>query len=251
MLDWQVIQDHVPAFAKGLQVCLTLLLLSLLAGSLLALPLAMARVAQRRWLAWPVWLFTYVFRGTPLLVQLFLIYYGLAQFDGLRESFAWPWLREAWFCAWLAFTLNTAAYTTEIFAGALRTTPPGEIEAARAYGLHGWRLYRRILWPSSLRRALPQYSNEVVGLMHATSIASTVTLVDVTRVARDIYANHLLPVEGFGMAAIIYFTLTFSLVGTFKLLEHRYLRHLHPQHPQHPPGNGNSAAGALPQPVSF
>ncbi len=247
MLDWQVIQDSVPAFAKGLRVCLTLLVLSLLAGSLMALPLAMARVAQRRWLAGPVWMFTYVFRGTPLLVQLFLIYYGLAQFAWVRESFAWPWLREAWFCAWLAFTLNTAAYTTEIFAGALRNTPPGEVEAARAYGLRGWRLYRRILWPSSLRRALPQYSNEVVGLMHATSIASTVTLVDVTRVARDVYANHLLPVEGFGMAAALYFTLTFTLVGGFKLLEGRVMRHLQTQRDQ---PTTRAATTAAVQPLS-
>jgi arginine/ornithine transport system permease protein len=248
MLDWQVMQDHLPAFAKGLRVCLSLLLLSLLAGSLLAVPLAMARVAQRRWLSWPVWLFTYVFRGTPLLVQLFLIYYGLAQFAWVRESLAWPWLREAWFCAGLAFTLNTAAYSTEIFAGALRTTPPGEIDAARACGFRGWRLYRRILWPSSLRRALPQYSNEVVGLMHATSIASTVTLVDVTRVARDVYATHLLPLEGFGMAAAIYFSLTFLLVGTFKLLEGRFMRHLRTQRDQPQP---YSATKTAPQPLSF
>ena len=147
----------------------------------------------------------------------------------MRESIAWPLLREAWFCAWLAFSINTTAYTTEIFAGALKATPAGEVEAARAYGLSGWSLYRRILLPSALRRALPQYGNEVVSLMHATSIASTVTLVDVTRVARDVYANHLLPVEAFGSAAVIYFALTFLMVGGFKVLEHRFLQHLRPQ----------------------
>jgi arginine/ornithine transport system permease protein len=147
----------------------------------------------------------------------------------VRESLLWPLLREAWFCAWLAFALNTTAYTTEIFAGALRATPAGEVEAARAYGLAGWRLYSRILLPGALRRALPQYSNEVVGMMHATAIASTVTLVDITRVARDVYANHLLPVEAFGSAAVIYFVLTFAMVGVFKLLERRYLRHLRHQ----------------------
>lgn len=226
MLDWDVIRGAVPDFADGLKTCLLLLVLSVGTGFAASIPLAVARVSARRWLAQPVWLFTYVFRGTPLLVQLFLVYYGFAQFEAVRESVLWPLLREAWFCAWLAFTLNTIAYTTEIFAGALRATPAAEIEAARAYGLAGWRLYRRILLPSALRRALPQYSNEVVGMLHATSIASTVTLVDVTRVARDVYANHLLPVEGFGMAAIIYFTLTFSMVGAFKLLERHYLRHL-------------------------
>ncbi len=228
-VDWTVVSDAVPDFAHGLRVCLTLLFVSVATGFLASVPLAVARVSRRAWLARPVWLFTYVFRGTPLLVQLFLIYYGLAQFESVRESAAWPLLREAWFCAWLAFALNTTAYTTEIFAGALRTTPSGEVEAAKAYGLAGFKLYSRILLPSALRRALPQYSNEVVGMMHATSIASTVTLVDVTRVARDVYANHLLPVEAFGMAAVIYFTLTFSMVGAFKLLERHFLRHLSQQ----------------------
>jgi arginine/ornithine transport system permease protein len=226
MFDWDVITQSLPEFWGGLQVCLLLLIISVGTGFVLSVPLAMARVSARRWLAWPVWTYTYVVRGTPLLVQLFIIYYGFAQFEAVRESLLWPLLREAWFCAWLAFALNTTAYTTEIFSGALRATPAGEVEAARAYGLAGWRLYRRILLPGALRRALPQYSNEVVGMMHATAIVSTVTLVDITRVARDVYANHLLPVEAFGSAAVIYFVLTFAMVGVFKLLERRFLRHL-------------------------
>lgn len=226
MLDWPVIAASLPDFASGLGVCLLLLGLSVGTGFLLSVPLAVARVSALRAVWLPVWCFTYVFRGTPLLVQLFIVYYGFAQFAAVRESLLWPLLREAWFCAWLAFALNTTAYTTEIFAGALRATPQGEVEAARAYGLSGWKLYRRVLLPSALRRALPQYSNEVVGMMHATAVASTVTLVDVTRVARDVYANHLLPVEAFGTAALIYFFLTFAMVGGFKLLEKRYLRHL-------------------------
>ena len=225
-MDWAVVSASLPDFAQGLRVCLTLLVISVATGFVLSVPLAVARVSARPWLSRPVWFFTYVIRGTPLLVQLFIVYYGLAQFEAVRTSVAWPLLREAWFCAWLAFAVNTTAYTTEIVAGALRATPAGELEAARAYGLHGIPLYRRILLPSALRRALPQYSNEVVGMMHATAIASTVTLVDITRVARDVYANHLLPVEAFGTAALIYFGLTFGLVGIFKLLERRFLRHL-------------------------
>jgi arginine/ornithine transport system permease protein len=226
MIDWQVVLGSLPDFAHGLRVCLTLLFISVVTGFVLSVPLAVARVSSNPWVAKPVWFFTYVVRGTPLLVQLFLVYYGFAQFPAVRESAAWPLLREAWFCAWFAFALNTTAYTTEIFAGALRATPSGEVEAARAYGLSGLKLYTRILLPSALRRALPQYSNEVVGMMHATAIASTVTLVDVTRVARDVYANHLLPAEAFGTAAVIYFALTFTLVGGFRLLERRFMRHL-------------------------
>ena len=228
-MDWKVIADSLPLYAAGIRTTLVLLVISLASSFLLAIPLAIARVSANPWVAKPVWLYTYVLRGTPLLVQLFIIYHGLAQFEAVRESMAWVLLKNAWFCAWLAFTLNSTAYTTEIFAGAFKATSVGEIEAARSYGLGGWKLYSRILLPSALRRALPQYSNEVVGLMHATAIASTVTLVDITRVARDVNANHLLVTESFGVAAVIYFLLTFALVGIFKLLERRFLRHLRPQ----------------------
>ena len=225
-MDWKIVVDSLPQYVAGIRVTLVLLAISLMASFVVSVPLAIARVSAQPWLSKPVWLFTYVLRGTPLLVQLFILYHGLAQFEALRASAAWVLFKEAWFCAWLAFTLNSAAYTTEIFAGALRATPVGEVEAARSYGLAGLTIYRRILLPGALRRALPQYSNEVVGLMHATAIASTVTLVDITRVARDVYANHLVITESFGVAAAIYFVLTFSLVGLFRLLEKKYLRHL-------------------------
>lgn len=225
-MDWQIITGSLPLYGAGIKTTLLLLFISLLSSFVISVPLAVARVSPSPWLSKPVWFYTYVLRGTPLLVQLFIVYHGLAQFEAVRESAAWVLLKNAWFCAWLAFTLNSTAYTTEIFAGALKATVVGEIEAARAYGLDGFKLYGRILLPSALRRALPQYSNEVVGLMHATAIASTVTLVDITRVARDVYSNHLQVTESFGVAAVIYFTLTFTLVGGFKLLERRFLRHL-------------------------
>ena len=228
-MQWQIVIDSLPLYVGGIRTTLVLLVISLASSFLLSIPLAVARVSPNPWVSKPVWLYTYVLRGTPLLVQLFIIYQGLSQFEAVRESAAWLLLKNAWFCAWLAFTLNSTAYTTEIFAGALKATPVGEIEAARSYGLSGITLYRRILLPSALRRALPQYSNEVVGLMHATAIASTVTLVDITRVARDVNATHLLVTESFGVAAAIYFLLTFSLVGIFKLLERRFLRHLRAQ----------------------
>ena len=151
---------------------------------------------------------TYVIRGTPLLVQLFIIYYGLPQFEAIRESALWPLLRSPWFCAWLAFTLNTTAYTTEMFAGAIRATPTGEIEAARAMGLTPLQVFRDVFWPGAWRRALPQYGNEIVQMMHATALASTVTIVEILRVARDVYTNYLVLPESFGMAAVFYLGLT-------------------------------------------
>jgi arginine/ornithine transport system permease protein len=228
-MEWNIILESLPLYVEGIRTTLVLLVISLLGSFVLSVPLAVARVSPKEWVFRSVWFFTYVVRGTPLLVQLFILYHGLAQFEAVRESPVWFLLRNAWFCAWLAFTLNSTAYTTEIFAGALKATNVGEIESARSYGLSGFTLYRRVLLPGALRRALPQYSNEVVGLMHATAIASTVTLVDITRVARDVYANTLLVSESFGVAAAIYFVLTFTLVGLFKLLERRYLRHLRPQ----------------------
>lgn len=228
MIDWEVVRAALPTYLDGLRITLVLLVLALASGFVLSIPLATLRVSRHRAESVPVFLFTYVLRGTPLLVQLFVLYFGLAQFAAVRESAVWPLLRSPWFCAWLAFTLNTTAYTTEIFAGALRQTPAGELEAARSLGLTDLQCYRRILWPGALRRALPQYANEVVGLMHATSIASTVTLVELTRTARDVYANHLLPVEAFGTVSVFYFALTFGLVGLFKLVERRVLGHLRP-----------------------
>lgn len=228
MIDWSIIAEALPAFAEGLKTTMMLLAISCGAGLVLSVPLAVARVSPHRAVWGPVWLFTYVMRGTPLLVQLFMVYHGLAQFEAVRESFAWPALRSPWFCAWFVFTLNTTAYTTEIFAGALRATPSGELEAARSLGMSEATIYRRILLPSALRRALPQYGNEVVMMMHATAIASTVTLVEITRVARDVYYNHFAPLESFGVVAVIYFVLTFGMAGLFKLVERRALRHLRP-----------------------
>lgn len=228
MIDWAVIAENAPAFLKGLQVTMILLVIACLSGFVLSIPLAVARVSSRPWLSKPVFLYTYIMRGTPLLVQMFMVYHGLAQFEVVRESIFWVALKSPWFCAWLVFTLNTTAYTTEIFAGALRATASGELEAARGFGMTDGAIYRRILLPSALRRALPQYGNEVVMTMHATAIASTVTLVEITRVARDVYYNHLSAVESFGVAAAIYFVLTFSLAGIFKLAERRFLRHLRP-----------------------
>ena len=229
MIDWSVIAGSIPEFLSGLKVTLILLAISLATGLLLSVPLAVARVSSNVFVSKPVWLYTYVIRGTPLLVQLFIIYYGFAQIEFIRQSAAWELFREAWFCAWLAFSINTTAYTTEIIAGALRATPAGEVEAAKSLGMSTFDLYRRILLPGAMRRALPQYSNEAVGMMHATAIASTVTLVDLTRVARDVYANHLATVEAFGTVAVFYFVLTFSLIGIFRLAERRWLKHLRPQ----------------------
>ncbi|RUC68387.1 ABC transporter permease [Pseudomonas aeruginosa] len=224
-------QPEIPdtLYFDGLLVTLKLLSISLLIGLLLAVPLALMRVSKQPLVNFPAWLYTYVIRGTPMLVQLFLIYYGLAQFDAVRESALWPWLSNASFCACLAFAINTSAYTAEILAGSLKATPHGEIEAAKAMGMSRLKMYRRILLPSALRRALPQYSNEVIMMLQTTSLASIVTLVDITGAARTVYSQYYLPFEAFITAGLFYLCLTFILVRLFKLAERRWLAYLAPR----------------------
>jgi arginine/ornithine transport system permease protein len=229
VINWTIVADTLPAFWDGLQITLLLLVISCLSGLVLSIPLSVARASANPWLSTPVWLFTYVIRGTPLLVQIFILYYGLPQSEAVRDSALWPYLRSPWFCAWAAFTINTTAYTTEMFAGAIRATPAGEIEAARALGLTRMQVFRDVFWPGAWRRALPQYGNEVVQMMHATALASTITIVEILRVARDVYTNYLVVPESFGMAAVFYLVLTILLTQGFRLLERHYLRHLDPK----------------------
>ena len=228
-MNLAAIAESLPTYWQGLLTTLQLLLLALLFGLAAAIPLGVLRASSRRWIAAPVWCYTYVIRGTPLLVQLVLIYYGLAQFDAVRASVAWPWLASAWFCAVLAFALNTCAYTTEMIAGAIRATPHGEVEAARAFGMSWATLMRRIVLPSALRRCLPAYSNEVIMMLHGTSLASIVTLLDLTGAAREMNSRFYLPFEAFVTAALFYLALTFALVMLFRRAEARWLAYLQPR----------------------
>ncbi|AQL38677.1 ABC transporter permease [Pseudomonas syringae] len=229
IFDYNVIWDSLPLYFGGLLMTFKLLAISLTFGLLAALPLGLMRVSKNPWVNMPAWLYTYVIRGTPMLVQLFLIYYGLAQFSAVRESFFWPWLSSATFCACLAFAINTSAYTAEIIAGSLKATPAGEIEAARAMGMSKAKMYRRILLPSALRRALPQYSNEVIMMLQTTSLASIVTLIDITGAARTVNAQFYLPFEAYVTAGVFYLCLTFILVRLFKIAERRWLGYLAPR----------------------
>ncbi|ARU89014.1 ABC transporter permease [Pseudomonas sp. M30-35] len=229
IFDYNVIWDSLPLYFGGVLVTLKLLLISLFFGLMLAIPLALMRISKSVWINFPAWLYTYVIRGTPMLVQLFLIYYGLAQFEVIRESVLWPYFSNAAFCACVAFSINTSAYTAEILAGSLKATPHGEIEAAKAMGMSRVKLYRRILLPSAIRRALPQYSNEVIMMLHTTSLASIVTLIDITGAARTVSSQYYLPFEAFITAGVFYLCLTFILVRLFKLAERRWLAYLAPR----------------------
>ncbi|WP_432463629.1 ABC transporter permease [Agarivorans sp. QJM3NY_33] len=218
----------VLTYWDGLVMTVQLTFMSLIIGLLLAIPLAVLRASDNFFVSRSVWIFTYFFRGTPLLIQLYIIYYGVTYIEGIQDSMFWPIVREAFYPCLLAFVLNTAAYTTEIFRGAIVATPRGEIEAAKAYGMSDLGAMRRIILPSALRRALPAYSNEVIFMLHASSIASVVTIIDLTGAARDVYAKYYAPFEAFTFVAAIYLSLTFMLVYGFKQWEKRWHRHLRP-----------------------
>jgi len=226
-LDIALIAENFDRFLYGVWVTLNLTFLSLLLGGLLSIPMAIARASKHRVLNPLVQGYTYVFRGTPLLVQTYLIYYGVGQFEVIRESFLWdPILSSAWWCALIAFTLNTAAYTTELLRGAIADTPTGEVEAAIATG-HSYRSrLRRIILPSAFRRAIPAYSNEVIFMLHGSVIASTITLQDILGVGRWLNGRYYLAYEGFITAALLYFLIVLCITWAFRGFERRYLRHL-------------------------
>lgn len=213
---------------SGLTVTVQLVVLSLFLGLILSVPLAVARTSKNPWINRPVWVYVYIFRGTPLLLQLYLIYYGVATIEGIQQSMFWAVVEDAFYPCLLAFVLNTAAYTTEILRGSMMATPRGEIEAGMAYGMSRFTILRRIILPSSFRRALPAYSNEVIFMLHASSIASVVTIIDLTGAARDIYARFYAPFDAFLFVAAIYLCLTFTIVYGFKRLEKRWHEHLRP-----------------------
>jgi arginine/ornithine transport system permease protein len=226
-MDFQIILDELPLYFEGLLLTIKLVPLSLLIGFLVAIPLAVMRLSKNPLVNYPVFAFTYAFRGTPLIVQLFILYYGVGQFEGYSElTKEFDFLKGAYFFALLGFTLNTAAYTTEIFRGAMAQTSFGEVEAAKACGMSQFLIFRRIIIPSALRRALPAYSNEVIFMLHGSALASTITLVDLTGAARIVQSRYYAPYEAFITAGVFYFVLTFLFIWLFRLVENHYNKHL-------------------------
>lgn len=235
-LDFMLILDNLDRFVEGAWVTLQLTFLALLLGGLIAIPLAIARAYRKPVLNPIIWGYTYAFRGTPLLVQTYLFYFGLGQFEAVRNSFLWsPILSDPWWCVLIAFTLNTAAYTTEFLRGAIETTPRGEIEAAKATGMSPWTRMPLVVLPSAFRRALPAYSNEVIFTLHGSVIASTVTLQDLLGVGRWLNGRYYLAYEGFVTAMLFYMAIVFLISLAFRYAEKRYLRHLRPRETEKSP----------------
>ena len=222
-MNWEVILVWLPRLLEGAWLTLALVSIAVISGLLLAIPLGIARASQHWYVHGLPFLYMFFFRGTPLLVQLFIVYYGFAQFDAVRQSVLWPYLRDPFYCATITMTLHTTAYIAEILRGALQAIPRGEIEAAYALGLSKNKTLLFIGLPRAARIGLPAYSNEVILMLKASAVASTVTLLELTGMARTIIARTYLPVEIFFAAGVIYLLISFVLVQGFRLLE-KWLR---------------------------
>ncbi len=221
-MDFDFLGETFVRLLSGIPLTLELAFSSVGLGIVLAVALALMLRARFLPLGWFADAFVFVFRGTPLLVQLFLIYYGLGQFrPELQEMGLWWFFRAPYYCALLALTLNTAAYGAEIVRGGLQSVPAGQIEAARAFGMSGFTLYRRIVAPIALRQALPAYGNEIILMIKATSLASTITIMEVTGLAHKLISETFRSFEVFFAAGAIYLIVNFAVTRLIWLAEHR------------------------------
>lgn len=223
-MNFSLIVDVIPRLMDGLALTIGLTLAAVVIGGTLAIPMALMRASSATSFSLPAQIYTFVFRGTPLLVQLFLIYYGTSQIGWIRSSFLWPILRDPLWCAIIALSLNHAAYTAEILRGGIRAIPAGEIEAGKALGMSYTLRLRRLVLPTGIRLALPAYANEVIMMLKASSLASTITIMEVTGNARKIVAQTFSPYEVFISAALIYLAITLLTTQFFRLIEARLSR---------------------------
>lgn len=209
----------------GLPYTLSLAATSLSIGFVMAIGVALLRLSAWRAASFVAYWYVYFFRSTPLLVQIFLIYYGTGQFEALRESWAWEFFREPYWCAMLALSLNTAAYTSEIIRGGLQSVPFGQVEAAKACGMSGWLRFRRIVFPVAIRQALPGYGNEIILMVKSTSLASTITLLEMTLIARK-EASSSYTLDALIIAGAIYLLINFLATRGVAAFEYKLSPHL-------------------------
>lgn len=224
--DFYLIIESLPRIMEGIWVTLSLLVLSTLIGLVLAVGLLLMRISGRWYLAWPAFAYIFAFRGTPILVQIFIIYHGLPQFDLIRESVFWPLFRDPFGCSVVALSLNSAAYVAEILRGGVLGVEKGLHEAGKALGISTIDRFIYVTTPIAVRLSIPAYSNDVVSMLKATALASTVTLFDITGVARTIVSETFAPYEIFISAALIYLLLTLIIQKGFALFERRMSRYL-------------------------
>lgn len=220
--DLSLIADALPRMLMGFGLTFQLLILSAILGLILAIGLMLMRISGKWYLSWPAQVYIYVFRGTPILVQIFIVYYGFPQLDFIRESVLWPIFRDPFGCAIVALTLNTGAYVSEILRGGVLGVDRGVLEAGEALGLSRSQRFIYLTTPIATRLALPAYGNDIISLLKSTALASTITLADMTGIARTIVAQTYAPYEIFVSLAIVYMILTFFIQKLLGRIE-RYL----------------------------
>jgi len=220
--EFSLILESIPKMLAGLGMTMQLLFISSFFGLFLAVLLLLMRISGRFYLSFPAFMYIYFFRGTPILVQIFVIYHGFPQFEFIRESMFWPILREPYGCAILALSLNSAAYVSEILRGGYLGVEKGLHEAGMALGLSKRHRFFYVTTPIAIRLAIPAYSNDFISMIKATSLASTITLLETTGVARTIVAQTYAPYEIFISAAIIYLVIAWFFQRAFGLFE-RYM----------------------------
>jgi octopine/nopaline transport system permease protein len=226
-MDIAFLADVFQRLLRGVPLTLKLAGTSVALGFVIALLLATALQNGRPLAVLPIRGFVAALRGTPLLAQIFLVYYGLGQFRPfLQDIGLWGFFREPFWCAILALTLNTSAYGTEIIRGGLQSVPHGQVEAARACGMSGWLVFRRITLPIALRRALPSYGNEIILMIKGTSLASIITLTEVTGIAEQIISQTYRAIEVFACAGAIYLAMNFAVTRLVGWLEYHLSPHL-------------------------
>jgi polar amino acid transport system permease protein len=241
-VNLELLERYGPRMLDGLSVTVALVVASLLFGALFSLPVVLARVEGGRFLRAIAGAYIQFFRGTPVLAQLFLVYYGAGQFRvGLEEAGLWWLFRDAWFCALLAFTLNTAAYQAQILSGAIANVPRGQWEAARSLGLHTPAIYWRVVLPQALMVALRPYGNEVVLMIKASAVASVVTVFDLMGVTRLAFSRSF-DFEVYFWAAGLYLLLTEGVRLVWGAMERRLTRHLAPAGAREMGGASTAAA---------
>ena len=221
-MDFELIINSFPKLLSAAAITLKLLSVSLIIGLFIGLLFAILRLNKNIFINKFAYGYSYLFRGTPLLVQIFIIYFGLGQIEYLRTTFLWTILKEPYWCAIIAFALNTGAYTSEILRSAFQTIKPGIIEAGKSLGISSKVIFYKIQIPIAIRQSLPAYGNEIILMMKGTSLASTVTLMDLTGVAKYIISTTFRPVEVFIVAGGIYLFMTFIIHNLIKFLEKKY-----------------------------
>ena len=221
-MDFELMFNSFPKLLNATAITLKLLSLSLFFGLFIGLLFAVMRMNKNTIINKFAYGYSYLFRGTPLLVQIFIIYFGLGQIEFIRESIAWVILKEPYWCAIIAFALNTGAYTSEILRSAFQTISRGYIEAGKSLGIPSKIIFYKIQIPIAIKQSLPAYGNEIILMLKGTSLASTVTLMDLTGVAKYIISTTFKPVEVFIVAGGIYLFMTFIIHNVIKYLEKKY-----------------------------